>query len=80
MKIHNDIKVAHLEKLGFKNVEDNVDCVIFDGDYDGSQIDMDYILLTDTANDIERKADYISCCGAVLDKDYMICPECKEHC
>ena len=22
----------------------------------------------------------LSCCGEVLDNDYMMCPNCKEHC
>jgi len=34
----------------------------------------------DSAEEICRNAEYLSCCGDVLDKDYMICPTCYEHC
>lgn len=78
--VHTDLKVMHLENLGFTSVEDNGDNILFDGEYSGSSIDTDEVELTDTAKDIERKADYYSCCGDILDKDIMICPTCHEHC
>ncbi len=79
MKKDNSEKVAFLQSLGFSDVEDNGDNISFDGDYQMG-IDVDDISLTDTAADIERKADKYSCCGDILDEDYMICPTCKEHC
>ena len=29
--------------------------------------------------DRDEEGNLISCCGAILDSDIMICPVCKEH-
>jgi hypothetical protein len=79
MKNDNSDKVAFIKSLGFTDVEDFGDTIGFEGDCP-MDIDVDDIKLTDTAKDIERKANKYSCCGDVLDDDYMICPTCKEHC
>ena len=75
----NSALVEFIELLGFVDVEDNGDNISFEGEYQMS-IEVSEISLTDTASDIFRKADKYSCCGDVLDEDYMICPSCKEHC
>ena len=76
-----DLAAAHLENLGFTGVDIVSDTTIaFDGEYVGSEIDIDDIEYTDTAADIERKATYFSCCGDELDRDFMICRTCGEHC
>jgi hypothetical protein len=49
------------------------------GDYD-YEIEFDEFEIGDTASSIENAANIYSCCGDILDKDYMICPSCKEHC
>lgn len=79
MKNDNSEKVAFLQSLGFTDVEDNGDNISFEGDCQMS-IDVEDIKLTDTNADIERKSDKYSCCGDILDEDYMLCPTCKEHC
>jgi hypothetical protein len=53
--------------------------VVFTDDYSYS-IDMDDFNIGDSLVEIESYADAMSCCGDVLDRDYMICPTCKEHC
>ena len=75
----NNALVEFIESLGFVDVEDNGDNISFEGEYQMS-IEVSEISLTDTGADIFRKADNYSCCGDVLDEDYMICPSCKEHC
>ena len=75
----NSALVAFIESLGFVDVEDNGDNISFEGEYQMS-IEVSEISLTDTGADIFRNADKYSCCGDVLDEDYMICPTCKEHC
>ena len=30
--------------------------------------------------DLDEDGNRLSCCGDVLDPDFMICPTCKEHC
>ena len=81
----NNQKVNYLASLGFTNIEvievygydteyhftnDGEQCSIFDVEFD----------IKDTAQAILSAAAFYSCCGDILDKDYMICPTCKEHC
>ena len=78
-------KESYLSSLGFTNIEvikaygydteyhftnDGAQCSIFDVEFD----------IKDTAQAILSATAFYSCCGDVLDKDYMICPTCKEHC
>jgi hypothetical protein len=74
-----DQAITHLENLGFTNIYDYGETVAFSGEYPDSEIEIGDIDEDDTAESIEYKARYISCCGAELDKDHMICPECMEH-
>ena len=30
--------------------------------------------------ELDEDGNRLSCCGDVLDPDFMICPSCKEHC
>ena len=30
--------------------------------------------------DLDEDGNRLSCCGDILDPDYMICPTCREHC
>ena len=81
----NNQKANYLASFGFTNIEiievngydteynfddDGRPCAIFEREFE----------IGDTVGDILRAADFYSCCGDVLDKDYMICPTCKEHC
>ena len=76
-------KLAYLESLGL-TVEsftlNSGKCIAnWSNDYD-YEIDTDDFEISDTLQEIETYADVYSCCGDILDKDYMICPSCKEHC
>jgi len=80
----NRQKVAYLESLGYE-IQDYCDkgladsTVYFSGDYD-YEISFDEFEIGDTASSIENTANIYSCCGDILDKDYMMCPTCHEHC
>jgi len=78
-------KINYLASLGFTNIEvievygydteyhfedDGMNRSIFDCEFD----------IKDTAPAILSVTTFYSCCGDILDKDYMICPTCKEHC
>ena len=30
--------------------------------------------------ELDEDGNRLSCCGDILDEDFMICPSCKEHC
>jgi hypothetical protein len=80
----NRQKVAYIESLGFE-VQDYDDqglpgdTIFFSGDYD-YEIEFDGFEIGDTSESICNSANIYSCCGDILDKDWMICPTCKEHC
>ena len=76
----NEQKLNYLESLnvdiqGFDQT--GVSFTTSDGDF---EIEFDEFEITDSLSTIENRADQYSCCGDILDKDYMICPTCKEHC
>jgi hypothetical protein len=76
-------KIAYLESLGL-TVESftmqNGECfAYFSDDYD-YEISTDDFEVGTPLSKICDAADMYSCCGDILDKDYMICPTCKEHC
>ena len=76
-------KMEYLESLGiviesFTLYKDNA-VVNFTDDYD-YELSLDEFEIGDPAHSIYQRAEMYSCCGDVLDKDYMICPSCKEHC
>jgi len=35
--------------------------------------------ISDRLETICRSADLYSCCGDIVDQDWMMCPSCKEH-
>jgi hypothetical protein len=80
----NRQKVAYLESLGYE-IQDYDDkglpnsTISFTGDYD-YEIEFDEFEIGDSESSIESTANIYSCCGDILDKDYMICPTCHEHC
>jgi hypothetical protein len=76
-------KLAYLESLGL-NVESftlsSGECFAnWSSDYD-YEIDLADFEIGDPISEIEKYANIYSCCGDILDTDYMICPTCKEHC
>ena len=82
----NQEKLNYLESLGVEiqgyNLEDEKNyraSVSFTDDYDYG-IDFEDFNIGDNLSTIEKHSDIYSCCGDILDKDYMICPSCKEHC
>ena len=78
MSTENQNKVQYLESLGFKVEGQYQDIISFSGDYN-YDISTEDFEIGDTVNQIVKNADIISCCGDVVDQDYMMCPSCKEH-
>jgi len=79
----NKQKLEYLESLGFdvQPVFGDQSYVSFtDKDSIDFEISLDEFEVGDPMYMIYRSADQLSCCGDVLDKDYMICPTCNEHC
>ena len=76
-------KLKYLESLGLPidsfNLQNGKCYATWSDDYD-YEIDTDDFEINDPLSEIEKHADIYSCCGDILDKDYMICPTCKEHC
>lgn len=82
----NQEKLNHLISLGVEiqdySLEDSKHTkayVSFTNDYDYTT-EFDDFNIGDSLSEIERYSDIYSCCGDILDTDYMICPTCKEHC
>lgn len=78
MSTENQTKVQYLESLGFKVEGQYQDIISFSGDYD-YDISTENFEIGDPINEIVKNADIISCCGDIVDQDYMMCPSCKEH-
>ena len=77
-------KLDYLKELGFSNIEPvevyGYDTEIqYEGEYNCSILAKEFEV-GDEMRDILKASDFYSCCGDILDKDYMICPSCKEHC
>ncbi len=76
----NQPKVDYLNSIGLIT-----DYVTEDGacfEWDGYNCDIDFAKFEvgDSIENITNVANLWSCCGYILDRDYMICPICKEHC
>jgi hypothetical protein len=76
-------KIAYIDSLGLTAESftlSNGECIIsITDDYD-YEISTDEFEVGDSVQEILQRADMFSCCGDILDKDYMMCPTCKEHC
>jgi hypothetical protein len=82
----NQEKLNYLISLGVEIQDYNLETtshypayVSYTNDYDYT-IEFDDFNIGDTLSEIEQYSEMYSCCGDILDKDYMICPSCKEHC
>ena len=79
---HKD-KIKYLESLGLTvesfTLNDGKCFAYFSDDYD-YEIDLDNFDIFEEKHKIFQKADIYSCCGVILDRDIMMCPDCKEHC
>ena len=78
-------KAEYLESLQFGVVDfievDGYDTEFhFESDGMPCSIYEDEFEVGDSVSQIMRAATFYSCCGDPLDKDYMICPSCREHC
>jgi len=74
-------QITHLKNLGFEVdfVDDEV-VFFFDANYYGYELGLDDFDEFSTANEITEKAMLFSpCCGHEVDRDAMMCPDCKEH-
>ena len=80
----NKQKLDYLESLGFDiqsfDLGEQSYASFTDKDSDDYEITLDDFEVGDPEHKIYQHADQLSCCGDVLDKDYMMCPTCKEHC
>ncbi len=78
-------KVAYLESLGVE-VQDYDSKGLSSSTVYFSSMDGDFEILFDEFDldtpleKIQEDANQFSCCGDILDKDYMLCPTCLEHC
>lgn len=73
-------KIKHLESLGFSIEGFSHEDVAFEIDGYFADIDFDQFEVGDSYDTIYNRSNLYSCCGDILDRDYMICPSCKEHC
>ena len=73
-------KLEYLHSIGLMVEDhDNIN-VAFNSCSEFYDIDFDDFEIGDPAHKICERANQYSCCGDILDKDYMICPTCQEHC
>ena len=75
----NKKKLEHLESFNVTIEDYDEKSVSFTDDY-SYDIEFDDFEIGDNLSEIENQSNIYSCCGDILDKDYMICPSCKEHC
>lgn len=74
------------EKIDYLKTLFNVTDVVEDGCYFeapdccDAYIQFEDFQVGDTPSEICSSSEYYSCCGDILDKDYMMCPTCYEHC
>lgn len=77
-------KMSYLESLGLSIEEiicEDYGLIFFKYDGNYYEISEDEISIGDSINSIISSSQaYSSCCGEILNTDWMICPECKEHC
>jgi hypothetical protein len=76
-------KLKYLESLGLSvdsyNLQNGNCYATWSDDYE-YRIDTDDFEIGDPLYKIEKYADIYSCCGDLLDRNYIMCPSCKEHC
>ena len=80
--MENQAKVDYLKSLNLEVTEVHDDeGVSFEAPdcYDAYILFEDFDI-GDTQDQICYHAEYYSCCGDRLDKDWMVCPSCLEHC
>ena len=57
-----------------------LDYIQYESGYYTYDISFQDFEIGDTIETINNTANIYSCCGDILDKDYMRCPTCQEHC
>jgi hypothetical protein len=77
--MENQKKIEYLQSIGLKVEWNDDETVAFESDY-SSDIRFDEFEIGDSAEDICNRANIYSCCGDILDRDWMLCPSCREHC
>ena len=80
LDMKNEAKVNYLVDLGFEvDSFDNEIISFTDDDGYGYEINFDDFEVGDSPGVITENANlYSPCCGELVDRDYMRCPECKE--
>jgi hypothetical protein len=77
-------KVTYLESLGYviesysQTDTPSANVTYDDGEY-YCEILFEDFEVGDSEVAIRSAANVYSCCGDILNQDYMICPTCKEH-
>jgi len=71
-------KLNYLKGLGVEILDHDDAGVSFSTDYEYS-IEWANFKIGERLDFICLKADLYSCCGAIVDQDWMMCPICKEH-
>jgi len=69
-----------IEDYDFESTKHYPAFIQFNGDEGTYEIEFDEFDIGDSIETIQNGANLYSCCGDILDRDYMICPTCKEHC
>ena len=77
---NNEQKLDYLESLGADIQGFDSQTVSFSTSEGDFECELENFEIGDTLADIQTRSDQYSCCGDILDPDYMICPTCKEHC
>ena len=78
--MENTNKIAYIESL-FTVTDITDTSICFEApDCSSAEILFTDFEIGDSAKNICGAATYYSCCGDRLDRDYMICPSCFEHC
>ena len=78
--MENQTKVDYLKTLFTVTEVQDEGCIFEAPDCYEAYILFEDFQVGDTSKDICSASEYYSCCGDVLDKDYMMCPTCYEHC
>ena len=71
-------KIEYLKALGVEIIDHDDAGVSFRSDYDYG-IEWDDFEIGESLATICQNADLYSCCGDIVDQDWMRCPTCKEN-
>lgn len=79
LNIEKQAQLEHLRSNGAYIEDHDTEEVSYHFDGYDYRISWDDFDVTDSMTRIKSSSDLYSCCGDVVDQDYMMCPTCKEH-